>query len=367
MSISIETQSDKGMSAPFPASQDEDLSDNEDGSSSLSDIEDRDADQEGMEPATSDIENASEGNESDDNDTEAETERLENSPHSARKQKDVVMTSYNETKTYERSPSKLQNQLLAAREEEDDRNSGDDDSGNESAKSGSGDELNTSTAPTSLDSSVEGKKAYTSIPDAYSKKRKRHTIMDGGVADNSDHSEPAKKRVGSIMDGGNTYLEEDEDVLVEEDDVENSNHVSGEDGAGDQDDNEDLQQIVGNKGALEMLAEASSKKADKRNTRKSQEITQNGSEAKAQGLSPAVTKVNGNQILPDKGTEEETVEVEEFDEADVALKNEEEGKSTFMNSNLAATALIIDTVERKRTAIDQLSAIEKHLKTFRSR
>lgn len=327
MSIAIDMQSDKGMSATLPSSQlrEEDLSDNDDGSSSLSDIEDREADQEGMDLATSDIENASDANDSDANDTEAETERLEDSPHSARKQKDVIMRSYNDSKTYERSPSKLQNQLLAAGREDEEPHTGDEDSGNESAKSGSDDEddHNPPTAPTSLDSTIEEQKAFKT-PEGQNKKRKRHTIMDGGVADNS---EPATKRVGSILDSGNTYLEEDEDMLVDED-VENSNHISGEDGADDPDDNEE--HIAVDKGPLEILAEASSKKAEKRSTRQNQDNLQNGSEAKSQGPTSTATKVNGIQDPPTLGdVADGPADVEEYDEAEAALKNEEEGKHTF--------------------------------------
>lgn len=340
MSTAIETQSNEVMSAAFPASQEEGLSDDEvSGSSSLSDI----ADQEGLEPATSDIENTFEGNDSDENETEAETERLEDSPHSARKHKHVVLRSYGESKTYDRSPSKLQDQLLAHAEDEDDdeTRTGDEDSGNESTKSGSDEEAATSHVP-----SVEEQKAYTT-PD--SKKRKRHTIMDGGVAEKNDRSEePANKRVCSMINDGNAYLDEEEDVLVE-DDVEMSNPTNGEDGADDQDDNEDLQPISADKGPLEILAEASSKKAEKRNTRQSQDSTQNGLDSKAQDAASTADKLNGNRDPPCVGDEAEGLaDVEEYDEAEIALRNVEE-------------------VEKKRTAIDQLSAIEKHVRIFRIR
>lgn len=369
MSIAIEMQNDQGLSAAFPASQEEELSDNEDGSSSLSDIEDREADQEGMDLATSDIENASEGNDSDDNDTEAETERLEDSPHSARKHKDVVMRSYNESKTYERSPSKLQNQLLAAANEDEEPHTGDEDSGSESAKSPSDDEddHNPPTAPTSLDSAVDEQKPYKT-PDGQSKKRKRHTIMDGGVADEDENNEPANKRVGSIMDGGNAYLEEEEEDALVDEDVENPNNVGGEDGADDQDDNEDAQGVAAEKDPLEILAEASSKKVEKRNTRQSQDTTQNGSEAKAQGPPSTAAKTNGVPDLPVVADEADgPADVEEYDEAEIALKNEEEGKPAFMDKTRSPIMLTTDAVEKKRTAVDQLSGIEKHLRTFRIR
>lgn len=76
------------------ASGSEDEEDIDEEGDDLDDDQDR-YEQDGKEPA------------SDLNDSEAETERLENSPYKARRHRDVLLDAHAETRTFERSPSKL--------------------------------------------------------------------------------------------------------------------------------------------------------------------------------------------------------------------------------------------------------------------
>src|SRR5436309_1038503 len=115
MSASVDRRTDSTLPAAYPPS-DEALSELDDGSSSLSDIEDKETEQDELDGG--DFENDVE---SDANDTEAETERLENSPHNQRKLKDVVLNSQDESRMYERSPNKLQHPFRVGGDGDDDQ------------------------------------------------------------------------------------------------------------------------------------------------------------------------------------------------------------------------------------------------------
>jgi hypothetical protein len=175
MSNEMEQAADAILQAAQEASLDE-LSEVEvdgDGSSSLSEIEYRDNPQDDDAEASDDRSNESD----EENDSEAETERLEQSPNLSRTHKDVVLDSANEGQIYERSPSKLNKQILADDQGDDDEEevlSDDDISLHESHKSSvHGDATEPTTAATSLeDSSGEGKRTL-SVTDADTRKRKR--------------------------------------------------------------------------------------------------------------------------------------------------------------------------------------------------
>jgi hypothetical protein len=226
MSASIEQRSEGALPAAFHNSDDA-LSELDDGSSSLSDIEDKEAEQEDLEGL--DFEN---DDESDANDSEAETERLENSPHNQRKLQDVVFSSQAESRIYERSPSKLQHQLNAEEDEDDDRDmedfSDDEISIDKSAKSPSPDENEhgRTTATTSIeDSSGDGKLSTAAFEAAASKKRKRSLLPDPESIDRSDPDEPARKRTGSIGAPEHDYAIDDTASVDGE--VDTSNPISG--------------------------------------------------------------------------------------------------------------------------------------------
>lgn len=180
-----------------------------DGSSSLSEIEYRESHQDEEAEASDDHSNASDN----DNDSEAETERLEESPNKIRTHKDVVLSSHNDGQVYERSPSKLNNQISADDEdgEEDEAPLSDDDiSVHGSPKSSVHDDAaEPTTVATSLDDSSGEKKRALLVTDSDTRKRKRSTGA-ASVLDN-DADEPLRKRTGSVMTPGDDYAIEDEE------------------------------------------------------------------------------------------------------------------------------------------------------------
>ena len=246
MSASVDQRSDGALPAAFPPSDDA-LSELDDRSSSLSDIEDKEPEQDELDGAESenDIEY-------DANDSEAETERLDNSPHNQRKLKDVVLSSQVESGTYERSPSKLQHQFqIEADGDDDDQDmdelSDDDMSVDKTPKSpgSEGVEQEPTTATTSIeDSSGDGKLSVAALEAAASKKRKRSLLPDPGTSGANEMEEPARKRTGSIGAPDHEYAIDDTASVDGE--METSNPISGNisdvDSLDPQDDEEDENQ-----------------------------------------------------------------------------------------------------------------------------
>lgn len=188
-----------------------------DGSSSLSDIEDKDGDQDNLEGEDSEL-----SDQSDENDSEAETERLEDSPQKLRQHQDVVLSSRPDAPAYHQSPSKLQYEFTAGADEEDVESlSGDDASLSGSEKGVSLDEDDND--PTTNAITLEGAQEETAkgiALDVGGNKRKRSS--DHGVSEVAERDEPPKKRIGSIM-APEEYrmdedMEEDDDALSEKDD-----------------------------------------------------------------------------------------------------------------------------------------------------
>jgi hypothetical protein len=339
----------------------EELSDVEDGSSSLSEIEDKDVD----------IEEDAEASDGD-NSSEAETERLEQSPNKFRPQQDVLLTAHSQT--YERS--KLNKQVTEDDEEledEDEESLSDDDiSVNEtpqSPKSPEELEPEAPTAATSLqDSSGEGKKTL-SIMDPDTKKRKR-SIMGGGVFD-EDLEEPLRKRTGSVLTPGDDYAIEDE--INHEEEVDASNPISGdvsgdeaepthiEDVGEDVEEAEEVEDVV----AVDEIAPEVPEVllSPKRRGRKKKKGLENGIE-NHEDTEMGDAVLNGD--LEVRNGDEDQADNEGDDEAEAALKNEEERESKSCNSS-NFVILTQTPVEKKRIALDQLTSIERQFATFRDR
>lgn len=315
------------LAAGHISSQDE-LSDVEmdgDGSSSLSEIEDKDQDQDEDGELSDELSNPSD----DENDSEAETERLEESPNKFRPHKDVVLNSHNDSETYERSPSKLHNQVTIddlEEEEDDDPLSDDDLSVNDtpdSPKSSVHDdaEPTIATVPTSMESSsVESRTTLLSVADGDTRKRKRSIMAGNGLED--DVEMPVPKRIGSIMAPTNDYAIEDDPNP--EEDVEQSNQNSGnisdEEGGDAQDEGpqEEPALIEG-----DQVAVPDAPPSPKRRGRKKKKV-ENGVVIHVDSEhAPSIADLNDDEI---PNGEEETGEVEAEDEADAQTKNEEERK-----------------------------------------
>ena len=191
----------------------------EDRSSSLSDIVDKDAERERNNEASDDLSDPE-----DDNDSEASTERLEVSPNKIHRQKDVVLNSHNQGQVHERSPSKLQNQIIIPNatggqdqaENNDSLSDGElsvHESSTGSRKSSPKDTAHIhtdadTTAIDSIENSTEKVQKSRSVSDTDSRKRKRSILAGDGLEDNLE--EPLRKRTGSIKVSGDAFAVEDE-------------------------------------------------------------------------------------------------------------------------------------------------------------
>jgi hypothetical protein len=297
-----------------------------DGSSSLSDIEDKDDEPE-QDPDGSDEELSNVYD--DENDSEAETERLEESPNKIRTHEDVVISSQNDDQIYSQSPSKLHNQIMQDdqdEDEDDDPLSDDDISLRESPKSSVHDGPEPPTAATSLeDSAGEGKQLISTI-DTDSRKRKRSIMAGSGLGDDAD--EPLRKRTGSIMTPGDEYAVEDEEHPDEE--VDTSNPISGNISG---DEREEQEEEVPEGAEEPIAAEEEAPEAvevpvsPKKRGRKKKKVIENGvsHDEDPGATADGDTALNGEDEA--RNGDEEGAEIEGDDEAEAALKNEEERKS----------------------------------------
>ncbi|RDW60217.1 hypothetical protein BP5796_11823 [Coleophoma crateriformis] len=358
MSIVVHQEGSPTLDVPPNSSQiGPDLSDVEDGddsSSSLSELGEPDAEQEEgtFSYETGDNGDAEDIEDVEDNASEASTERLEDSPRKARQTQDLILNA--NSHLIERSPSKLKHHITMEdlqAEEEEGLNSEDENddaivSENESVGSSDHDEREreepVTTATTLEDSSSEGKKS-ASINDLDSKKRKRSIMAGSGL----DFEEPVRKRTGSVMTPGDDYAIEDEEP--HDDEVDTSNPISGNDSA---DEGANAQDNVGEAAAEELperIELPPSPKSPKKRGRRKKKGVQNGIHAHGDYTDSAVQAdalANGENDA--KQGDEDIVENDVDDEAEAALRNEEE-------------------LEKKRTALDQLGAIEKQFATFRDR
>lgn len=297
-----------------------------DGSSSLSDIEDKDDEPE-QELDGSDEELSNIYDE--ENDSEAETERLEESPNKIRTHKDVVLTPQNDGHIYNQSPSKLHNQLMPDNQDEeddDDQLSDDEISLRQSPKSSLHEEAEPPTAATSLEDSAGESKQMLSTIDTDNRKRKRSIMAGSGLGDADD--EPLRKRTGSVMTPGDKYAVEDEEHPDEE--VDSSNPISGNI-SGDEE-REEQEDEVPEEAAEPIAAEGEAPEAvdvpvsPKRRGRKKKKITENGvSHDEDPGIAADGDVVMNGEDEARNG--DEGAENEGDDEAEAALRNEEERKS----------------------------------------
>ena len=321
------------------------------------------------------------------NDSEAETERLYDTPPKNGATRDIVNTAGDAVnrrftdrrdRVFERSPSKLHQQLRA------DIDAGDAASGRNSAsegEDGEDDELSLPSSEPELDSVKErrlrsptlAKKSQvvrsaetpTSHPrknSADSRKRKRPS-----VAENSESEQPLKKRTGSISaaDGGSTH-----DIAMIDDDELSTNPQSGSHTA-----EEDDEELVVTTEAKEELPDAVEEDAamptrlrkGKRSPtkqRKSKSPAEAGAKEEAPDEPPEDADVQSVEVPTPQAEDEHADEIDE--EAEAAHRNEEERTrlavplSSFTNANW-------NIVERKKAAWEELVAIEKQFSSFRER
>lgn len=287
---------------------------------------------------------------SDGNDTEAETERLHDTPHN-RRQRDVIVDQYNEGQIFEHSPSKLR--TTAAIEPQDDQADNDSipDDGASSVSEKSEAAESTSKIGTTKDTSVDDEPHL----DSQDRKRKRSPATDL-----SEPEQPMRKRTGSV---GAVEEEADQDAAeANEDDTAVANDLSAQ------------VSVAEDEAPSPQKREASGGGTPtERETRASRKATRTSSRNKVGAVEAdddTTTEAPDEPQLADGEDEQEqqteTVEADVEDEADAAAKSAEEG-----NANNAAPLCHqkanAKTAEKKLAAYKDWSRIEEMFGVFRDR
>ncbi|KAI6783720.1 Transcriptional regulatory protein-like protein [Emericellopsis cladophorae] len=259
------------------------------------------------------------------NDTEAETERLYDTPQHQRS-RDVVVDQFNEDHVFEHTPSKLRREALAQDEEAaDDQSSAEDD-----AYSG-GDKSETEASPskvaTTKDTSVDDEHQH----DSQERKRKRSLATDG-----SDPEQPLRKRAASVVPA----KDKDEDIPEETaavGEVEVDNERSGPPSVADEVPSHEKTDLG------ETTADLKSK-IRKKTTRSISRRKDSDDDAGGAATAPQAerdTEAEAEAI-------QEPMDAEAEEEADIAAKNAEEA-------------------ERKAAAFRDWSKIEEMFGVFRDK
>ncbi|KAI8630418.1 hypothetical protein F5Y19DRAFT_46154 [Xylariaceae sp. FL1651] len=344
----------------IPPPQIEPLSD-DDGSSPLSDVEDKDEDPDELQDDDRLTHNENDDlgladDLSDTNDTEAETERLYDTPQQATRHKDVVLDQPAEGIVYERTPSKLRQEAKAVGSSNDGDTplSDDDISMASSPPAPAAEGLEKIQSPT-LDILAEA-----ANQEAESRKRKRSSLP----AEATETEQPLRKRTGSVptpgksaVDGDATMADEDDPSLHTSGDHSTDEGIDTTAGDDEVDPDEPIRPVQSDH-------DTNTRKQTRSNSRKLKDA-----EDIAEGGGPTEEAVDGT--APDEEEahtgEDEHMEVDVDEEAEAAHRNEEE---CMLINPLTVDTEILTTpaiVERKKAAFEQLNRIEKRFAIFRDR
>lgn len=357
-----------------------------DGSSSLSDIEDKEADQDEFEDdiperAAAEVAGAQDTDPNDieidsiANDSEAETERLHDSPHSAHRRKDVVLNSRVESRTYERSPSKLHKSYHAAEAEEDDLEDYSDD---EMSHDGSANtaNVNEDVQPNDLMPLEVSGDVSISLPthDSFNKKRKRSLLPDRRSPDLDELEEPARKRMGLVGHIDDFAVD---DAASGMEDNATSNIISGELSEMDsdaevEDERLEVQSDDEHENSVKIEPTVFSRTnigkvgADSEHHRRSRSRKSGGRDnAEAQLAEEGREHIIDANEASHVEDEEQEIEADmEADETEAALRNEEErtkSHTRILHNETNQRA----TEEKKRSSLDVLSDIQKQFEAFK--
>lgn len=288
---------------------------------------------------------------SDGNDTEAETERLYDTPRHQR-QRDVVVDQFNEGQVFEHTPSKLKRTAAAG----DDEGAGDDDSLSEDAVSNPPTASDVDESPlkvaTTKDTSADDEPQL----DSQDRKRKR------SAAENSDEGQPSRKRTGSV---GAVDAEAEPNAALDEEDAASGNAQSVYHSP-----------IDGQEASPEKQDAPPEEVEIDKEHRVSRKTTRNGLKTRNAAASEPVDVViepAANDVAAGDGDEEAEIadvavdaEAEEEAEAEAAARNAEERKFTHKLSPSLLNAKLLQ-VERKQAAFKDWSKIEEMFGMFRDR
>ncbi|KAI1807203.1 Sds3-like-domain-containing protein [Daldinia bambusicola] len=319
----------------------EPLSD-DDGSSPLSDVEDKDGDPgdlQSLNDATPDNRNeevTSADDLSDANDTEAETERLYDTPRNPTRHKDVVLNKSAEGQVYERTPSKLRRHNTRTGQNKDTDNGPfyEEVSIASSPPAQETKNLRRRQSPT-LDILVEA-----ASQEAESRKRKRASMP----IENSEPTQLPQKRTGSVPTLSRQDIDGDTPMADEDDPSLHTN--SGEHSA---DETTNAPANIDRTDNNAQSAQSDQEAIPKKQTRSGSKKLKTTEQTIETDEPPEETA--GNSVAEDDRAhagEDEPLEADVDEEAEAAHRNEEE-------------------LERKKTAFEQLTAIEKRFATFRDR
>jgi hypothetical protein len=346
----------------IPPPQIEPLSD-DDGSSPLSDVEDKDDDPDDLQEVDHLTNNENDenddlslaDNQSDANDTEAETERLYDTPQHTTRHKDVILDRPAVGIVYERAPTKLLQETKASGRSTHHGNtplSDDDVSMASSPPAQATGELEKLHSPT-LDILAEAAAAQ----ELESRKRKRSSLP----TEATEVEQPLRKRTDSVPVPYQATV--DADATMVDEDGPSLNTNSGEHSAvgttvGDDEaePDEPVQQ-----------AQSDHDTSIRKQTRSSSKKLKDAEETAGTN---APTGESLDSVAPEEYEthtgEDDHMEVDADEEAEAALKNEERtarSLATSLDRDTDPTAI----VERKRAAYEQLGAIERRFATFRER
>ncbi|KAI2466226.1 Sds3-like-domain-containing protein [Annulohypoxylon bovei var. microspora] len=320
----------------------EPLSD-DDGSSPLSDVEDKDHDPDDMHglndttPNIRDEDLSSPDDLSDANDTEAETERLYDTPRNPTRHKDIVLSRQTDSQTYERASSKLRRHITRSGEGK-----------NEDDAPLFEEEISIASSPPAQETKTLNKRqspildilAEAASQDAESRKRKRSSVP----AETSEPPQLTRNRTGSVPAPSRRDIDGDTPMIDEEDP---SLHTNSRDHSADEAINVEPGEDDGDGHAQRIQSDP--EVIPKKQTR-------SGSKKLKAVEPPAGTDEHLEEVVDTATTEENEAHAGEDEQADADV--DEEAEAAHKNE---------EELERKKTAFEQLTAIEKRFATFRDR
>jgi hypothetical protein len=288
------------------------------------------------------------------NDTEAETERLYDTPRHQR-QRDVVVDQFNEDQVYEHTPSKLRRGTAVADDDDDDDNAADDESL-------SGDAVSTSSSRTDGEDLASKRTTTndTSVDDdgqaeLQDRKRKRSP-----AAEQSDLEEPLRKRTGSVA-----AAEADGDHDTAADDEEGaSGNIQSERQSPAQE--EQASPIKQDTPADEVLSERETRA--KKSTRNGPKRHDKAASAAAENNSVATNAESHEGVVEEEHEHrEDTADVEAEGEAEAAARSAEEGNHDHTADRRRIATNCTFVAEKKQAAFRDWSHIEERFGIFRDR
>ncbi|KAI0447031.1 hypothetical protein F4803DRAFT_393605 [Xylaria telfairii] len=327
----------------IPPPQIEPLSD-DDGSSPLSDVEDKDDDPDDLHDDDHLTNNENDDlsfpdNQSDANDTEAETERLFDTPQQVTRHRDIVLDKSADAMVYERTPSKLRQEAKASGRSNDHQ----DTPLSDDISMASSPPAQPIQSPVKLQSpTLDILAEAAATQEAETRKRKRSSMP----TEATEVDQPPRKRADSVPIPSQPTIDGDT-ATADEDDPSVKTH-SGEHSA-----DEAIDNVAGDdepEPDEPVQQPSSDHHTNVRKQTRSSSRKLKGTDETADADVPTGESLDGTAPEEDEAHtgEDEHMEVDVDEEAEAAQKNEEE-------------------LERKKAAFEQLNSIERRFAAFREK